>query len=73
LTLVSQWDSRLCWLVHCAKVRRPEGIKVSNMCTVGNVALGQIYGFHMSLWAEHLGLLEDLFKDRDMLECVLSE
>jgi hypothetical protein len=36
--------------------------------TVGNVALG-----HMSLWAEHLGLLEDLFKDRDMLECVLSE
>jgi len=31
--------------------------------TVGNVAFGQIYGFHMSLWAEHLGLLEDLFKD----------
>jgi hypothetical protein len=31
--------------------------------TVANVGLGQIYGFHMSLWAEHLGLLEDLFKD----------
>ncbi|CAK9220914.1 unnamed protein product [Sphagnum troendelagicum] len=32
---------------------------------------GQIYGFRMSLWAEHLGLLEDLLRDPEMLECVL--
>ncbi|KAH9569186.1 hypothetical protein CY35_03G118900 [Sphagnum magellanicum] len=32
---------------------------------------GQIYGFRMSLCAEHLGLLEDLLRDPEMLECVL--
>jgi phospholipase D1/2 len=41
------------------------------LLTVGNVALAQIYGFRMSLWAEHLGLLEDLLRDPEMLECVL--
>jgi phospholipase D1/2 len=32
--------------------------------------LAQVYGFRMSLWAEHLGILEDLFRDAETLECV---
>ncbi|XP_057516077.1 phospholipase D delta-like isoform X2 [Amaranthus tricolor] len=32
--------------------------------------LGQIYGYRMSLWAEHLGGLDDLFKEAENLECV---
>ncbi|MFS7970206.1 putative phospholipase D [Helianthus anomalus] len=31
---------------------------------------GQIYGYRMSLWAEHLGLLEECYKDANTLECV---
>lgn len=31
---------------------------------------GQIYGYRMSLWAEHLGLLEDCFNHPQRLECV---
>ncbi|XP_058104715.1 phospholipase D gamma 1-like [Magnolia sinica] len=31
---------------------------------------GQIYGYRMSLWAEHLGLLEDCFFHPESLECV---
>ncbi|XP_028760535.1 phospholipase D delta-like [Neltuma alba] len=31
---------------------------------------GQVYGYRMSLWAEHLGGLEDTFKEPDSLECV---
>lgn len=31
---------------------------------------GQIYGYRMSLWAEHLGLLEDCFDHPQSLECV---
>ncbi|KAM5574402.1 phospholipase D delta-like [Rosa sericea] len=30
---------------------------------------GQVYGYRMSLWAEHLGGLEDTFKDPESLEC----
>ncbi len=86
LILVSQWDSsRLCWLIHCAWtisgsiVQKWEDMKESRylaciqFLTVGNVGLGQIYEFHLSLWAEHLGILEDLFKDWELLESVLSE
>ncbi|KAK1432601.1 hypothetical protein QVD17_09498 [Tagetes erecta] len=31
---------------------------------------GQIYGYRMSLWAEHLGILEECYKDPEALECV---
>ncbi|KAL3344321.1 hypothetical protein AABB24_023649 [Solanum stoloniferum] len=31
---------------------------------------GQIYGYRMSLWAEHLGTLEDYFQEPEALECV---
>ncbi|KZV41614.1 phospholipase d beta [Dorcoceras hygrometricum] len=31
---------------------------------------GQIYGYRMSLWAEHLGILEDCFTQPESLECV---
>ncbi|KAL3814883.1 hypothetical protein ACJIZ3_016151 [Penstemon smallii] len=32
--------------------------------------MGQIYGYRMSLWAEHLGVLEDCFTRPESLECV---
>ncbi|CAA3018136.1 phospholipase D gamma 1-like [Olea europaea subsp. europaea] len=31
---------------------------------------GQIYGYRMSLWAEHLGVLDDCFTRPDSVECV---
>ncbi|KAG8391734.1 hypothetical protein BUALT_Bualt01G0217900 [Buddleja alternifolia] len=31
---------------------------------------GQIYGYRMSLWAEHLGVLEECFTRPESLECV---
>ncbi|KAH9621288.1 hypothetical protein KSS87_013279 [Heliosperma pusillum] len=31
---------------------------------------GQIYGYRMSLWAEHLGLVEDCFTEPETVECV---
>lgn len=31
---------------------------------------GQIYGYRMSLWAEHLGVIEDCFTQPESLECV---
>ncbi|KAL8119148.1 phospholipase D gamma 1-like [Apium graveolens] len=31
---------------------------------------GQIYGYRMSLWAEHLGVVEDCFTRPESLECV---
>ncbi|OVA00150.1 C2 calcium-dependent membrane targeting [Macleaya cordata] len=31
---------------------------------------GQIYGYRMSLWAEHIGVLEDCFTEPESLECV---
>ncbi|KAK1299734.1 Phospholipase D delta [Acorus calamus] len=31
---------------------------------------GQVYGYRMSLWAEHLGLIEDLFSEPQTLSCV---
>ncbi|GMH21692.1 hypothetical protein Nepgr_023534 [Nepenthes gracilis] len=31
---------------------------------------GQIYGYRMSLWAEHLGTVEDCFNQPESLECV---
>ncbi|KAK9270670.1 hypothetical protein L1049_026252 [Liquidambar formosana] len=33
---------------------------------------GQIYGYRMSLWAEHLGMIEDCFKEPESLVCVKS-
>ncbi|GLU05735.1 hypothetical protein SLE2022_228160 [Rubroshorea leprosula] len=32
--------------------------------------LGQVYGYRMSLWAEHIGHLEECFKRPESLECV---
>ncbi|KAK9758013.1 hypothetical protein RND81_01G200700 [Saponaria officinalis] len=31
---------------------------------------GQIYGYRMSLWAEHLGLVDDCFAEPETVECV---
>ncbi|PPS07114.1 hypothetical protein GOBAR_AA13532 [Gossypium barbadense] len=31
---------------------------------------GQIYGYRMSLWAEHLGVIEECFTQPESLECV---
>ncbi|XP_057977109.1 phospholipase D delta-like isoform X1 [Malania oleifera] len=31
---------------------------------------GQVYGYRMSLWAEHLGFLEDSFREPQTLECI---
>ncbi|GAB4828391.1 Phospholipase D beta 1 [Ancistrocladus abbreviatus] len=31
---------------------------------------GQIYGYRMSLWAEHLGGLDEIFKEAANLDCV---
>ncbi|KAM6543656.1 hypothetical protein CsatB_008103 [Cannabis sativa] len=31
---------------------------------------GQVYGYRMSLWAEHLGVVEDGFKEPESLDCV---
>ncbi|KAF8019360.1 hypothetical protein BT93_G0128 [Corymbia citriodora subsp. variegata] len=31
---------------------------------------GQVYGYRMSLWAEHLGDLEDSFREPQSIECV---
>ncbi|GAB2224584.1 hypothetical protein Droror1_Dr00005346 [Drosera rotundifolia] len=31
---------------------------------------GQIYGYRMSLWAEHLGSIDDCFRHPESLECV---
>ncbi|KMZ71867.1 Phospholipase D delta [Zostera marina] len=31
---------------------------------------GQVYGYRMSLWAEHLGFVDDLFKEPYDVECV---
>ncbi|KAG8646094.1 phospholipase D delta isoform X2 [Manihot esculenta] len=31
---------------------------------------GQIYGYRMSLWAEHLGILEEEFQEPETLECI---
>lgn len=30
----------------------------------------QVYGYRMSLWAEHMGLLDDCFKEPESLTCV---
>ncbi|KAJ4881529.1 Phospholipase D delta [Raphanus sativus] len=31
---------------------------------------GQVYGYRMSLWAEHMGKIDDIFKEPESLECV---
>ncbi|KAK1406642.1 hypothetical protein QVD17_42131 [Tagetes erecta] len=31
---------------------------------------GQVYGYRMSLWAEHMGTIEDYFKEPESLTCV---
>ncbi|KAH6789181.1 phospholipase D delta [Perilla frutescens var. frutescens] len=31
---------------------------------------GQVYGYRMSLWAEHLGTIKGCFKDSESLQCV---
>ncbi|RHN71183.1 putative phospholipase D [Medicago truncatula] len=33
---------------------------------------GQVYGYRMSLWAEHLGTIHECFKEPESLECVES-
>lgn len=33
-------------------------------------AMGQIYGFRMALWREHLGLRPDIFEYPESLQCV---
>ncbi|KAL5847912.1 hypothetical protein ACOSQ3_011436 [Xanthoceras sorbifolium] len=31
---------------------------------------GQVYGYRMSLWAEHLGIIDDCFNEPESLDCV---
>ncbi|KAK3130776.1 hypothetical protein QOZ80_6BG0497970 [Eleusine coracana subsp. coracana] len=38
--------------------------------TKGQVTRGQVHGFRMSLWYEHLGMLHDSFLNPESLECV---
>ncbi|XP_066376297.1 phospholipase D alpha 2-like [Miscanthus floridulus] len=38
--------------------------------TKGQVARGQVHGFRMSLWYEHLGMLHDDFLNPGSLECI---
>ncbi|OVA15973.1 C2 calcium-dependent membrane targeting [Macleaya cordata] len=33
---------------------------------------GQVYGYRMSLWAEHLGMVDDCFREPQSLDCVKS-
>ncbi|XP_057435108.1 phospholipase D delta-like [Lotus japonicus] len=33
---------------------------------------GQVYGYRMSLWAEHMGLIHPCFKEPESLDCVKS-
>lgn len=35
-----------------------------------NILFVQIYGYRMSLWAEHLGMVETCFKEPESRECV---
>lgn len=32
----------------------------------------QVYGYRMSLWAEHLGMVDGFFKEPESLDCVKS-
>ncbi|KAL6182099.1 hypothetical protein ACLB2K_043522 [Fragaria x ananassa] len=32
--------------------------------------LGKVYGYRMSLWQEHIGLVEECFKQPESLDCV---
>jgi phospholipase D1/2 len=36
----------------------------------GHFARGQVHGFRMSLWCEHLGMLKDEFHNPESLECI---
>ncbi|KAM0884353.1 hypothetical protein ACQ4PT_031030 [Festuca glaucescens] len=38
--------------------------------TKGGHPRGQVYGYRNSLWAEHLGMVDDRFKDPSSLDCV---
>ncbi|KAL5201158.1 hypothetical protein ABZP36_035512 [Zizania latifolia] len=38
--------------------------------TKGSHPRGQVYGYRTSLWAEHLGMVDDRFKDPSSLDCV---
>lgn len=42
----------------------------SHLNTNGDVARGQVHGLRMSLWYEHLGELQEDFKDPGSLKCV---
>ncbi|KAK7840755.1 phospholipase d delta [Quercus suber] len=35
-----------------------------------NYPRGQVYGYRMSLWAEHLGMMDTCFKKPESMECV---
>lgn len=39
-------------------------------CEKGKHPRGQVYGYRMSLWAEHLGVLDEFFDEPERLECV---
>lgn len=44
------------------------GSIISN--NTSNILFMQVYGYRMSLWAEHLGMLDGSFKEPESLECV---
>ncbi|KAG2624914.1 hypothetical protein PVAP13_3KG156100 [Panicum virgatum] len=41
-----------------------------HLAAAGRPARGQVHGFRMSLWYEHLGAVDDAFARPDSLECV---
>ncbi|KAL9238102.1 hypothetical protein vseg_012573 [Gypsophila vaccaria] len=41
-----------------------------HLCHMNAAARGEIHGFRMSLWYEHLGMLDDAFQNPESEECV---
>lgn len=41
-----------------------------HICSRNEPARGQVHGFRMSLWYEHLGMLDNAFLEPESLECV---
>ncbi|KVH98023.1 hypothetical protein Ccrd_023751 [Cynara cardunculus var. scolymus] len=41
-----------------------------HLATRGAPARGQVHGFRMALWYEHLGMLDDSFQNPENIECV---
>ena len=45
-------------------------IQTNHLCHKNEPAKGEIHGFRMSLWYEHLGMLDNSFRNPESVECV---